>query len=113
MIETGLIKVVVDALLKALSNARHYRLQSKASVALSEAIRELLLINPNEDRVAAKLAVVRAAGIIESDLFLAEKMLATVKPATKKPAAKKTMAKKSAAKKPMAKKPAAKKMMVR
>ena len=76
----ALAKPLVDALLKALDKAREGRLKRSARKALSEAIQELIKANPDVADVEAKIAVARAAGIIEKDLFVAEKMLKSVKP---------------------------------
>ncbi len=86
----ALAKPLVDALLKALDKAREGRLKRSARKALSEAIQELIKANPDVADVEAKIAVARAAGIIEKDLFIAEKMLTSVKPSAarkRKPAA--------------------------
>ena len=76
----ALAKPLVDALLKALAQAREGRLKRSARKALSEAIQELIKASPDVADVEAKIAVARAAGIIEKDLFVAEKMLKSVKP---------------------------------
>lgn len=108
------VKAVVAALMKLLTQARKWRLKAGAEKKIEEAIRELLQAPSDLRRVEAKLAMARAAGILNSDLFLAEDMLAkhkagmARKPAVKKAAAK-PAAKKSAAKKPAAKKRAVKK----
>lgn len=112
------IKAVVAALMKLLSQARKWRLKAGAEKKIEEAIRELLLAPSDLRRVEAKLAMARAAGILNADLFLAEDMLAkhkgvasrklAVKKAAAKPVAKKAVAKRPATKKPAAKKRATK-----
>jgi len=98
-VEGAMVKVVVDALLGALDKARSHRLKKSASTALSEAIRELLQVNPKEDRAAAKIAAARAAGIIDEELFLAERMLSAVRAARTGKAGKKKAGRKPGAKK--------------
>jgi hypothetical protein len=80
----ALAKPVIDALMRALGQAREARLQRNARRALSEAISELILASPDLDKARAKIAVARAAGIIESELFVAERMLKKVKQANKR-----------------------------
>jgi hypothetical protein len=91
-----LVKPVVDALLKALDRARDSRLKASARKALGEAISELIRMDADVDKAEAKIAVARAAGILDRDLFTAEPMLrkfkkSAKKKATKKPAAKRQM----------------------
>ena len=43
--------------------------------ALREAIRELLLANPDENKAEARIAIAKAAGILSGDVVLAEDML--------------------------------------
>jgi imidazolonepropionase-like amidohydrolase len=71
----SLIKPVVDALVAALKAARGKQLKRSAAKELSAAVRELLKANPNENLAQAKIATAKAAGIINEDLFLAEKLL--------------------------------------
>ena len=80
-IEAALIKPVVDALIGLFKKGKDIHLKSTARDSLSEAIRELLLVNPNENAAEAKIAIAKAAGIISSDLLLAEKMLSKFKTA--------------------------------
>ncbi|MGQ0657359.1 MAG: hypothetical protein ACT4NU_04575 [Chromatiales bacterium] len=75
----ALIKPVTDALLAALEKAKSNSLKRSARRALSEAIKELVKIDPDVDAAEAKIAVARAAGIIERELFTAQSMLAKVK----------------------------------
>jgi hypothetical protein len=79
----ALAKPVIDALMRALGQAQEARLQRNARRALSEAISELILASPDLDKAQAKIAVARAAGIIDSELFVAERMLKKVKKANK------------------------------
>ena len=90
-----LAKPVVDALLKALDRARDAHLQANARKAIGEAISELIRISPDLSKAQAKIAIARAAGILDQDLFTAERMLKKVKKATRK-AAKPGSAKKPA-----------------
>jgi hypothetical protein len=103
VMETALVKPVVDALICIFEKARGIKLKSSAEKSLAEAIRELLNASPNENIATAKIAVAKAAGIISSDLLIAEEMLTKVKK-SKKLAAKDTAAKKPARKKVVAKK---------
>lgn len=74
-IEAALIKPVVDALMGLFRQGDNLRLKRNAEVALREAIRELLLANPNENKAAARIAIAKAAGILSEDVVLAEDML--------------------------------------
>jgi hypothetical protein len=74
-IEAALIKPVVDALLALFREGSELKLKRDAEGALREAIRELLMANPDENRAAARIAVARAAGILSEDIVLAEDML--------------------------------------
>ena len=79
-----LAKPVVDALLKALDRAKDANLRANARTAIAEAISELIRISPDLSRVQAKIAIARAAGILDQDLFTAERMLKKVKKAVRK-----------------------------
>ena len=111
-IEAALIKPVVDALMALFRQSENVQLKRNAEAALREAIRELLLANPDENKAAARIAIAKAAGILSEDVVLAEDMLQkhrstkastrrkgtahkARKPATKAPA--KTVAKKKPA----------------
>ncbi|MCY7354084.1 MAG: hypothetical protein LH470_03225 [Lysobacter sp.] len=74
-IEAALIKPVVDALMGLFRQGDHLRLKRNAEAALREAIRELLLANPNESKAEARIAIAKAAGIFSEDVVLAEDML--------------------------------------
>lgn len=74
-IEAALIKPVVDALMGLFRQGGHIALKHNAEAALREAIRELLLADPNENRAEARIAIAKAAGIISEDIALAEDML--------------------------------------
>ena len=74
-IESALIKPVVDALMALLRRGENVHLQNNAEKALREAIRELLLANPDENKAAARIAIAKAAGILNEDIVLAEDML--------------------------------------
>lgn len=74
-IEAALIKPVVDALMALLRRGENVHLHSNAEKALREAIRELLLANPDENKAAARIAIAKAAGILNEDIVLAEDML--------------------------------------
>ena len=75
VIETALIKPVVDALMALLQRGEKANLKRNAEAALREAIRELLLANPDENKAQARIAVAKAAGILSEDVLLAEDML--------------------------------------
>jgi hypothetical protein len=79
-----LAKPVVDALLKALDRAKDARLRASARKAIGEAISELIRISPDLNKAQAKIAIARAAGILDQDLFTAERMLRKVKKAARK-----------------------------
>ncbi len=74
-IEAALIKPVVDALMALLQRGEKASLKRNAEAALREAIRELLLANPDENKAQARIAVAKAAGILSEDVLLAEDML--------------------------------------
>ena len=74
-IETALIKPVVDALMALLQRGEKANLKRNAEAALREAIRELLLANPDENKAQARIAIAKAAGILSEDVVLAEDML--------------------------------------
>jgi hypothetical protein len=74
-IEAALIKPVVDALMGLFRQGQHLQLKKDAESALREAIRELLLANPDENKAAARIAIAKAAGILSEDVVLAEDML--------------------------------------
>ncbi len=74
-IESALIKPVVDALMALLSRGEKANLKRSAESALREAIRELLLANPDENKAQARIAIAKAAGILSEDVVLAEDML--------------------------------------
>ena len=99
-----LAKPVVDALLKAFDRARDAHLRASARKAIGEAISELIRISPDLNKAEAKIAIARAAGILEQDLFTAERMLKKVKKANRKAGP----AKRKAARKVRKRKPAAK-----
>ena len=74
-IESALIKPVVDALMALLLRGEKANLKRNAEAALREAIRELLLANPDENKAQARIAIAKAAGILSEDVVLAEDML--------------------------------------
>jgi hypothetical protein len=74
-IEAALIKPVVDALMGLFRQGQNLQLKHNAEAALREAIRELLLANPDENKAAARIAIAKAAGILSEDVVLAEDML--------------------------------------
>ena len=93
-----LAKPVVDALLKALDRAKDANLRANARTAIAEAISELIRISPDLSKAEAKIAIARAAGILDQDLFTAERMLKKVKNAARKKPATKVRKRKPAAK---------------
>ncbi|MGH8032343.1 MAG: hypothetical protein ACREO8_08275 [Luteimonas sp.] len=75
VIEAALIKPVVDALMGLFRQGENLRLKHNAEAALREAIRELLLANPDDNKAEARIAIAKAAGILTEDVVLAEDML--------------------------------------
>jgi hypothetical protein len=92
-----LAKPVVEALLRAFDRAKDAHLRANARKAIGEAISELIRLSPDLSKAQAKIAVARAAGILDEDLFTAERMLKKVKKANRK-AARPSPAKKPAGK---------------
>jgi hypothetical protein len=82
----ALAKPVIDALMKALDRAKDAHLKDDARKAIAEAISELIRIHPDVGKAEARIAVAKAAGILDQDLFTAERMLKKVKRAAKKSA---------------------------
>ena len=74
-IEAALIKPVVDALMALFRQSNDVKLKRNAEAAVREAIRELLLANPDENKAEARIAIAKAAGILSGDVVLAEDML--------------------------------------
>ena len=74
-IEAALIKPVVDVLMGLFKQGENLRLKSNAEAALREAIRELLLASPDDNKAEARIAIAKAAGILSEDVVLAEDML--------------------------------------
>lgn len=81
-----LAKPVIDALMKALDRAKDAHLKDNARKAIAEAISELIRIHPDVGKAEARIAIARAAGILDQDLFTAERMLKKVKRAARKSA---------------------------
>jgi len=81
-----LAKPVIDALMKALDRAKDAHLKDNARKAIAEAISELIRLNPDVGKAEARIAIARAAGILDQDLFTAERMLKKVKKAARKSA---------------------------
>ena len=106
-IEAVFIKPVVDAILGLVKKGSDVKLQRDATKAIREAIRELLLADPNENEVEAKIAIAKAAGLISQDVLLADEMLKKVK-TNKKKLPSKASTKKVASKTVASKKVAAK-----
>jgi hypothetical protein len=109
-IETALIKPVVDALMALLQRGEKATLKRNAEAALREAIRELLLANPDENKAQTRIAVAKAAGILSEDVLLAEDMLVKHRATKAKTAGKSTSgrARKTTTAKPDDKAPAKK-----
>jgi hypothetical protein len=87
-IEAALVKPVVDALMALFRRGENMHLKHDAEAALREAIRELLLANPDENKAQAKIAIAKAAGILSEDVVLAEDMLNKTRAAKAKTAGK-------------------------
>lgn len=81
-----LAKPVIDALMNALDRAKDARLRDNARKAIAEAISELIRIHPDVGKAEARIAIAKAAGILDQDLFTAERMLKKVKKAARKSA---------------------------
>jgi hypothetical protein len=75
LLRPSLLRPVLNLLLARLDGRRRRRLRRSADAALREAIRELLLAQPDERRVEAKIALARAAGAAARETALAEAML--------------------------------------
>ena len=118
-IESALIKPVVDALMALLQRGEKANLKRNAEAALREAIRELLLANPDENKAQARIAIAKAAGILSEDVVLAEDMLEKHRATRSKTTGKAATGRKrkpAAARpddKPAAKKPAAPRKLAR
>lgn len=98
--EGALVKPIVDGIVALFNKSKGARLKSTAEQSLTEAIRELLLAPSDLRSAEAKIAVAKAAGIINADLILAEEIVEKHKVATKtKAPAKKAAARKAAPKK--------------
>ncbi len=82
----ALAKPVIDALMKALDRAKDAHLKDNARKAIAEAISELIRIHPDVGKAEARIAIAKAAGILDQDLFTAERMLKKVKKAARKSA---------------------------
>ncbi len=82
----ALAKPVIDALMKALDRAKDAHLKDNARKAVAEAISELIRIHPDVGKAEARIAIAKAAGILDQDLFTAERMLKKVKKAARKSA---------------------------
>lgn len=87
-IEAALVKPVVDALMALFRRGENMHLKHDAEAALREAIRELLLANPDENKAQARIAIAKAAGILSEDVVLAEDMLKKTRAAKAKTAGK-------------------------
>src|SRR3546814_13098315 len=73
-IEAALIKPVVDVLMGLFRQGENLRLKSNAEAALREAIRELLLASPDDNKAEARIAIAKAAGLLSEAVVLAEDM---------------------------------------
>ena len=87
-IEAALVKPVVDALMALFRRGENMHLKHDAEASLREAIRELLLANPDENKAQARIAIAKAAGILSEDVVLAEDMLKKTRAAKAKTAGK-------------------------
>lgn len=109
VVDSALIKPVADAIMDLLKLAKTSRLTKQAESNIREAIKDLLLANPNEDKAEAAILAARAANLLSPDLLLAERMLEKVRTTKKAAAIKKVAKKKVAKKKAVARKAARKK----
>ena len=108
-IEAALVKPVVDALMALLQRGEKANLKRSAESALREAIRELLLANPDENKAQARIAIAKAAGILTEDVVLAEDMLQKHRATKAKTAGKTSSGRKRKPAEPAAPAPTAKK----
>lgn len=108
-IEAALIKPVVDALLTLFRQGNDVKLKRNAEAAVREAIRELLLANPDENKAEARIAIARAAGILSEDVVLAEDMLKKTRASKARTRGKSSTGRKRRPAETKADKPAAKK----
>ena len=74
-LESALVKPAVDAIMALLRRGENMQLNRNAEKAVRDAIRELLLASPDENKAAARIAVAKAAGLLSEDMVLAEGML--------------------------------------
>src|SRR3546814_12348914 len=81
-IEAAPIKHVVDVLMGLFRQGENLRLKSKAEAALREAIRELLLASPDDNKAEARIAIATAAGILSQVVVLAAARRRTSRRAT-------------------------------
>ncbi len=107
-IEAAYIKPVVDAILGLVKKSSNAKLHRDAAKAVREAIRELLMADPNENAVEAKIAIAKAAGLISHEVLLADEMLEKVKANKKKLPSKASTKKATATSAPAKKEPARK-----
>ena len=105
-IESALVKPVVDAIMALLRRGENLQLNRNAEKAVREAIRELLLANPDENKAAVRIAVARAAGLLSEDVMLAEAMLQQHRATKAKTRGKALAGHRQAAARPAAKPPA-------
>jgi len=75
LLRPSLFKPVVDVVFARFQRRRKRRMRHRGEAALREAIRELLLAQPDERRVESKIALARALGAHARDTALAEAML--------------------------------------
>src|SRR3977135_3983956 len=72
--------------MKALDRAKDAHLKDNARKAIAEAISELIRIHPDVGKAEVRIAIAKAAGILDQDLFTAERMLKRGKRAAKESA---------------------------
>ena len=66
-LESALVKPVADAIMALLRRGENLQLNRNAEKAVRDAIRELLLASPDENKAAARIAVAKAAGLLSEE----------------------------------------------
>ena len=110
IIESALIKPVADAILRLLKMGNDVRLAKEAEAKIREAIRDLLLASPDENKAEAALLAAKAANLLSPDVILAAQMLEKVRGTKKKAPRKKAATKKTGKRKTTKKKVGPKKI---
>lgn len=110
VLEYAAIRSFIEGCSKLYEKYNKKRLTAKTKKDLQKILMQLLMAPSDLSTIEAKLQEIRAAGIINADLFHAEEWLAKHQAGEKKKAAKRKTAKKMAPKRKVAKRKTAKKM---